>query len=159
MDKITANRVVTIQYALYDEAGELVEDTSESGPFSYVHGAEGILPGLELALEGMSKGDTAQVTISPSDGYGEIDPDAFIEVPLSEFPEGTQLTVGMEVTGQSIAGPSVFRVLEVGEETVKVDSNHPMAGKTLEFYVEVLEVREASQEELEQGLQAPPTMH
>jgi len=158
MEKVGADRVVTIHYALYEQSGELVEDTSEAGPFSYVHGRGGILPALENALEGMSKGDTVQITVACDDAYGEVDPEQYVEVPVSDFPEGTKLEAGIEVTANSVMGPSVFKLLEVGEETVKVDQNHPLAGMNLDFFVEVIDVREGSPEELENGIMPPPEM-
>jgi FKBP-type peptidyl-prolyl cis-trans isomerase SlyD len=150
--KITKDSVVTIDYRLHLGDGELVDESEPGEPLVYLHGYEETVPGLEKALEGKGAGDVLQVMVSPDEGYGEHDPEKIEEVPRSEFPDELELKVGSILTATDPDGDEMdFLVKEMRDDTVLVDFNHPLAGKTLHFDVTVREVRAATPEELEHG--------
>lgn len=150
--KITKDSVVSIDFRLHLGDGEAVDESEPGEPLVYLQGYEEIVPGLEKALEGKSKGDTLQVTVTPDEGYGAYDPDGLEEVPRSEFPEGLELQAGGILSATDPDGDEVdFFIKEVKGDTVLVDFNHPLAGKTLHFDVTVRDVRSATAEELEHG--------
>jgi FKBP-type peptidyl-prolyl cis-trans isomerase SlyD len=151
--KITNNCVVSINFKLLDEHGALLDASEEGTPLIYLHGAAGIVPGLERELEGKAVGESFGATLTPEDGFGESNPELIQAFPLSTFPDPSQLQTGAQVQGTGSATGEVtnFVVLEITEEHVLLDSNHPLAGKTLCFEGTVHEVREATDEEISQG--------
>ena len=150
--KIAKDCVVSIDYRLHLGDGEVVDESEPGEPLEYLHGYEEIVPGLEKALEGKSKGESFQVVVPPADGYGEIDPEGVEEVPRSEFPAEMELKPGSILSATDPDGDEVdFLVKEVRKDTVLVDFKHPFAGKTLHFEVKVQGVRAATKEELEHG--------
>ena len=150
--KITKDSVVSIDFRLHLGDGEAVDESEPGEPLVYLQGHEEIVPGLEKALEGKSKGDTLQVTVTADEGYGAYDPDGVEEVPRTEFPEGLELQAGGVLSATDPEGDEVdFFIKEVKGDTVVVDFNHPLAGKTLHFDVTVRDVRAATAEELEHG--------
>ena len=150
--KIAKDAVVALDYRLHLGDGEVVDESETNDPLVYLHGYEEIVPGLERALEGKSQGEKLQVTVKPEDGYGDYDEEALEEVARTEFPNDLELEAGGIVTGTDPDGDEVdFLIKEVKKDTVVVDFNHPMAGKTLHFDVTVREVRAATKEELEHG--------
>lgn len=149
---ITQSKVVSIHYKVADSDSAEVIDSSEGGePMTYLHGAQNIIPGLEQALEGKTVGDELVVTVAPGDAYGEYSEDRVQEVPMEAFQEMEKVEPGMVVTAQSGEGQINLIVTEVGEATVTVDANHPLAGKSLTFDVKVEAVRDASEEEIAHG--------
>jgi FKBP-type peptidyl-prolyl cis-trans isomerase SlyD len=149
--KIENGKVVELDYALHLGDGKVV-DQSEGQPLSYIHGEGQIVPGLEQALEGMAVGEQKQVVVAPAEGYGEHDARGVQEVAREAFPEGFEPQVGMQLVAESPDGqPVQFVVKEVKPDTVVVDFNHPLAGKTLHFDVTVRGVRVATDEEKEHG--------
>ena len=149
---ITEQKVVSIHYKVADAANDEIIDTSEGGePMTYLHGAQNIIPGLEKALEGKVAGDEVVVTVEPSDAYGEYSEDRVQEVPIEAFEDLENLKPGMIVTARSGDGQIDLIVTEVGESTVTVDANHPLAGKSLAFEVRVESVRDASEDEIAHG--------
>jgi FKBP-type peptidyl-prolyl cis-trans isomerase SlyD len=120
--------------------GEVVDSSQGGEPLAYVQGQGQIIPGLERQLEGLEVGDTKSAEVAPADGYGEADPERIQAVPKSNFREPDQLEAGIMVSGQTEQGTFQARVAEVGDETVTLDFNHPLAGKTLSFQVEIVEV-------------------
>jgi FKBP-type peptidyl-prolyl cis-trans isomerase SlyD len=152
MDKVGNGSVVSLDYELHLGDGRVVDASTPDTPLAYIHGEGQIVPGLERALEGLSPGDARQVVVEPQEGYGEHDARGIQEVPRDAFPAGFELQVGMELAAQSEDGETVpFVVREVKPESVIIDMNHPLAGKTLHFAVKVREVRAATAEELEHG--------
>ncbi len=149
--QIEAQKVVTLNYTLTDSSGKVI-DQSNDGSFAYLHGASNIIPGLENALAGKTSGDALNVSVEPAEGYGERDPAKTQSVPREMFPEDAEIEVGMQFHAQGPNGETlVVTVVSVEGETVTVDGNHPLAGEQLNFAVEVVEVREASAEELDHG--------
>lgn len=134
---------VTLEYTLKLEDKTLLESNVGKEPMTYRQGAHEIVPGLEQSLEGLGKGDKKHVVVKPADGYGEVDVKAVQEVKKSLIPEAAR-KVGAQLEAKSQDGQSMFpRVTEVKEDTVVLDFNHPLAGKTLLFDVTILDVKSA----------------
>jgi FKBP-type peptidyl-prolyl cis-trans isomerase SlyD len=138
--------------------GQVVDHTTKERPLDYIHGTGSLLPKLEAHIEGMEPGATFDVTLSPADGYGEVDPSRIIDLPKAAFEVNGEIREDLLVPGttipmmNSMGGVIPGVVLEVTEDSVKMDLNHQMAGKTLHFKGEVLSVREATEKELTEGL-------
>jgi FKBP-type peptidyl-prolyl cis-trans isomerase SlyD len=149
---IAPNMVVTLDYTLTLDNGEVADTTQDRMPLRFLAGHAGLLPAFEDALMGLATGDESEITLAPEDAYGEFDPDAFEEVPIDAFPKDGHLQVGT-VIGVHDADGDVYEahVNEVRQDTVLLDYNHPLAGETLHFRVTVLDVRPATPEELEHG--------
>jgi FKBP-type peptidyl-prolyl cis-trans isomerase SlyD len=149
--QIESHKVVTLNYTLTDNDGNIIDDSGDDG-FAYLHGANNIIPGLENALTGKQAGDELSVSVSPDQAYGERDPAKTQSVPRNMFPSDAQIEPGMQFHAQ---GPNeemiVVTVAEVADDQVTVDGNHPLAGVHLNFAVEILDVRNASQEEVDHG--------
>jgi FKBP-type peptidyl-prolyl cis-trans isomerase SlyD len=148
---ITANSAVTFHYTLTDTNGVEIDSSAGQEPLSYLHGHGNIIPGLEKALEGKAAGDSLEVSIAPAEGYGEVVEEMIQEVPRSSFQGVEDIQPGMSFQAETNQGPVSVVVTAVTEETVTVDGNHPLAGKTLNFEVTVESVREATKDELEHG--------
>ncbi|KGQ22266.1 FKBP-type peptidyl-prolyl cis-trans isomerase [Thermus filiformis] len=145
--KVEQDKVVTIRYTLEVE-GEVLDQ----GELSYLHGHQNIIQGLEEALEGREEGEVVQAQVAPEKGYGPHDPEGVQVVPLSAFPEDAEVVPGAQFYAQDMEGnPMPLTVVAVEGEEVTIDFNHPLAGKTLDFQVEILKVRPATPEELEHG--------
>jgi len=136
---IEAGKLVSFHYTLSSE-GEAVENNRNGEPLQYVHGGGQILPKLEEALDGLAEGDEKTVDLSAADGYGEVNPDAVIEVPTEQIPEGAR-EVGAMLQSPDHNGP--IRVAELKDEVIVLDFNHPMAGKPLTFDITVVAVEDA----------------
>ncbi|MEY2862874.1 MAG: hypothetical protein RLY58_581 [Pseudomonadota bacterium] len=150
MATIAKDQVVSFHYTLTDEQGTVI-DKSEGQPLVYLHGAGNIIPGLENALVGKVVGDKLTVTVQPAEGYGEYQPEMVQEVPRNLFQGVDNIEVGMQFQAQADDGMQVVTVKDVTDEVVIVDGNHPLAGQTLNFDVEIVEIRDASAEELAHG--------
>jgi len=149
---IAQHKVVTIHYKVSDsESDEVIDSSENSEPMTYLHGARNIIPGLEQALEGKSVGDELEVTVAAADAYGEHSDDRIQQVPKEAFEGMEKVEPGMAVTAQTDQGQINLVVIEVSDDMVTVDANHPLAGKSLKFEVTVEEVRDASDEEMEHG--------
>ncbi len=141
--KVEPFKTVVLHYQLFDETGELIDSSSEGHPFSFVFGEGSIIPGLERELEGMEPGEEKEIVVQPEDGYGPRNPNLIQQVPKGVFAGGAELEVGMSYTGRTEAGNVVnFTVTGMNEQTVEIDLNHPLAGKTLRFNVTIEEVLE-----------------
>lgn len=149
--KIAHEKVVSIHYTLTDNAGTVLDSSSGGHPLAYLHGFGNIIPGLENALEGKATGDKLSVTVEPGQGYGERDEGLVQAVPRTAFKGVKELAPGMQFQAQGPQGTRLVVVTQVTEDLVTVDANHPLAGQTLHFEVEVSEVRDATGEELEHG--------
>lgn len=146
-------RVVTIHYTLTNDEGEQLDSSRVEGrePLSYLEGAQNIIGGLETALNEKGAGDQVKVSVNPEEGYGEKNDELVQPVPVSAFEGVESIEPGMQFQAQTPGGPQIVRVVEVNDETVTIDANHPLAGETLHFDVEVVEAREATDEEQEHG--------
>ncbi len=141
---VTDGKAVSIEYTLtIDDEDKVFESNVGKKPLTYIQGANQIIPGLENALKGMKVGDSKDVVVKPEDGYGPVDEKAFIEVKKKDIPEGA-LKVGTTLRARGPDG-RVFnpRITEIKEDTVVLDFNHPLAGKTLHFKVKVLDIKDA----------------
>ncbi len=157
--KIAAKTVVSFHFTLKNDKGAVVETSSGNDPLVYLHGASGIVPGLEEALEGRAQGDKFNVTLPPEKAYGERDERLVQSVPRSQFPKDQELKNGMQFQVNSQNGPMILTIIGVTNDTVTVDGNPEMAGQTLHFDIEVMEVRKASAEELTHGHAHGPGGH
>jgi FKBP-type peptidyl-prolyl cis-trans isomerase SlyD len=132
--------------------GETLAKTDAGDPMDYLHGAEEILPGLEASLEGKQVGDKFTVTLQPEDAYGEYDDEDIEEIDREDIPNVDELEVGMVVEVEDEDGYAYMaQVQEIDDKVVVLDFNPPLAGKTLTYNVEVVGVREATEEELDHG--------
>ncbi len=148
---IAENKVVSIEYTLKDADGETIDSSVGHDPLVYLHGFGNIIVGLEEALLGKSVGDRLSVEISPEKGYGERDEELLDEVEKEAFSQIDNLAVGMELYAEEDGEIQVITVAKLEGDLVTVDRNHPLAGKTLFFDVEVKGIREATEVELEHG--------
>jgi len=146
-------RVVTIHYTLTNDQGEQLDSSREEGrePLTYLEGAQNIIGGLESALADKETGDQVKVSVEPAEAYGEVNEELIQPVPRSAFEGVDTIEPGMQFQVQTPGGPQIVRVVEVAEETVTIDANHPLAGQTLHFDVEVVSTRAATEEEQAHG--------
>ncbi|AZQ09583.1 peptidylprolyl isomerase [Shewanella khirikhana] len=149
--KITKHSAVTIHYRLSDQQDQLIESSFEADPMVYLHGAENLIPGLESALEGKAAGENLEVTVDCEQAYGPYHDGLRQEVPLEAFGGIEDIVPGMRFIAETEMGQRPVQVTEVLDNSVIVDGNHPLAGQSLTFYVEVVDVREASAEEVAHG--------
>jgi len=149
--KIAHEKVVAIHYTLTNSEGAVLDSSSGGQPLAYLHGFGNIIPGLESALEGKAAGDKLSVTVEPEQGYGARDERLVQAVPRSAFQGVSEIAPGMQFQAKGPQGSRLVVITQVAEEEVTVDANHPLAGQTLHFDVEVSEVRDATAEELEHG--------
>jgi FKBP-type peptidyl-prolyl cis-trans isomerase SlyD len=147
----TRGAVVSFNYTLTDDSGAVIDSSEGGAPLQYLHGYDNIIPGLETALEGVECGHKSTVVVEPGDGYGEVDDEAIFEVGRDKFPDGMEIFPGMQFAGETPNGDVPLTVVEVRDDSVVVDANHPLAGERLHFDVEVVDIRPASDEELELG--------
>jgi FKBP-type peptidyl-prolyl cis-trans isomerase SlyD len=149
----THGQVVTFNYTLSLDDGEILGEPEDR--IEYLHGYHNIIPGLEEALAGTQPGERRSVVLDPADAYGEHRPDRLITVPSDTIPRHTELEPGATVVAETGRGPVQLTVVEVGDESVVLDGNHPLAGRRLHFDVEVVDIRAAARHELAQGFPGP----
>lgn len=136
---VLPGKEVSLEYTLRLEDKQVVDTNVGGAALTFTQGTQQIIPGLEVALEGMAIGETKQVTIAPAEGYGDVNPKAFQEVPKKSIPPSAK--VGTQLHGQSPDGRVLRpRVAKINDDTVVLDFNHPLAGKTLYFEVKVLAI-------------------
>ena len=143
--------VALFHYTLTNDAGDVIDSSSGNEPMAYLHGVGNIVVGLEKAMTDKQSGDKFEVVVTPEEGYGQRNESLVQTVPRSMFQGVDEITVGMRFQAQSDHGPVSVIVTEVTDENVTVDGNHALAGQSLNFAIEVTEVRAASAEELEHG--------
>jgi FKBP-type peptidyl-prolyl cis-trans isomerase SlyD len=156
---VAKDKVVAIDYTLKDSDGQIIDQSKNEEPLSYLHGSGMIITGLEAALEGKAIDDELQVIVEPIDGYGELDDGLRQQVPRSEFADIEDLAVDMQFRVNADDGFMVVTVVDVNDEEVTVDGNHQLAGVTLHFDVKVREIRDATEEEIEHGHPHGPGGH
>ncbi|SUD89855.1 FKBP-type peptidyl-prolyl cis-trans isomerase [Psychrobacter phenylpyruvicus] len=150
MTTIAKDTAVRFNYILKDESGNVI-DQSQGEPLAYLHGHNNIIPGLEKELEGKSAGDSLTAVIEPADAYGEYQEQAVQQVPRANFQGVDNIQPGMQFQSEAEGQVMLVTVTEVNDDTVTVDANHPLAGKKLSFDVEIIEVRAATEDELNHG--------
>lgn len=144
--------VVRIHYTLKDEEGTIIDSSEGAEPLSYIHGAGHIIPGLEHALLGKTAGENLEVVVAPENGYGEYQAELLQVVPRAAFEGVDSIEVGMAFTAQAADGSQRRIVVrDVAGDEITIDANHELAGVDLHFAVEIVEVREATQEEMDHG--------
>lgn len=148
--QIKENMVVTMDYTLKDGQGNLIESSNGQEPVMYIHGTGSIIPGLENALTGKKVGDRVDVKVGPADAYGERDDSLVQKVPREQF-DVDEIQPGMQFQMETEEGWAVVTVAALDDKEVTIDGNHPLAGMDLQFEVSVVDVREATEEELEHG--------
>ena len=148
---IAKNSVVSFHYTLNNASGDQLETSREREPMIYLHGSGHIIKGLEKALEGKSAGDRFEVTVEPAEAYGEKKPANMQRISAKHFRNPRALRPGQVVGLQTRDGPVQVTVVKVGRFNVDVDANHPLAGETLTFDVEITAVREATEDEIAHG--------
>jgi len=141
--------VVTLKYSV-SVAGQVVESSADDNPIQFIQGRGDVIPGLENALYGLSVGDQKEFDVAPEDGYGEADPDAIAKIPKAEFPPEIPLQPGVELRLKDEQGDELeAQIVTVEDEIVRLNFNHPLAGKELLFAIQVIDLRKATPEELE----------
>ncbi len=157
--QLIKDKVAVLNFTLKNKDGEIIDQTND-GTFAYLHGAKNIIPGLENALEDKQAGDKTSVVIEPADAYGEQNPEKIERVPLDMFPPDVEIKEGMQFESDSDDGePVIVTITEIDSGEVVVDGNHPLAGVQLHFEVELVEVRNATVQELQHGHVHGPRGH
>ncbi len=147
---ITENTAVSIHYTLTNASGDTLDSSKNAEPLVYLQGAGNIISGLEEALAGKSSGDKFEVTIEPENAYGSKHPELVQVVSKSMFND-MPVEEGMQFHAEVSNGPGIITVVAIDGEEITIDGNHPLAGETLTFQVEVMEVRLATEDELSHG--------
>jgi len=149
--QVADNLVVSMSYSL-SVAGEAIDATQEGETLQFIQGYGSIITGLERAIHGMHLGENRTIQVPAGEAYGHYDPQQVTHLPLSEFPEELDLQPGLELELEDQEGDTVYaRILSVGKSRVKMDFNHPLAGKDLDFEITIQDLRPATPQELEQG--------
>lgn len=149
---IADGKVVALSYVLKDDVGSVLDQATKEDPFYYLHGIGQIVPGLESALAGLKSGDTKEVVVPPEKGYGTVVEDLKVVVKRQQFPSDAEIKVGMQFLADMGNGAKhPFVVTNVIGDDIRLDGNHPLAGQTLHFSVEVQSIRDATEEEKTHG--------
>ncbi|MCL4161443.1 UNVERIFIED_CONTAM: hypothetical protein GTU68_009372 [Idotea baltica] len=158
---IVKNSIATLHYTLKDNDGEILDVADENNPFLYMHGVGGMIPGLEKALDNKQAGEKVVVSVTPADAYGERDPSLTQDVPREMFASisDEDMVVGAQFQAQTDQGVEIITVVEIDGDTIKIDGNHPMAGETLHFDVDIIDIRDATEEEISHGHPHGPGGH
>ena len=148
---IKKDSVVTFNYTLKDDGDEIIDSSPPGEPLAYLHGHGNLVPGLERELDGKNPGDALIVKVTPADGYGEYSKDLVQKVPRRSLKGIAKITVGMRLHAQTAEGPRAVTVTALAGDMVTIDGNHPLAGQNLNFDIQIVDVRDASAEELAHG--------
>lgn len=150
MLRVSPDTFVTLAFVLFDQDGNVVGQADRDDPLTYVHGYAQIVPGLERGVTGLAKGERAKLVVDPEEAFGDADEQAVLELDRADLPElGRALQVGDELVAQDDEDDEIhMRVVELRKDTVLVDTNHPLAGQTVRFEVEVCDIRPATEEEI-----------
>jgi FKBP-type peptidyl-prolyl cis-trans isomerase SlyD len=156
---IADKTVALFHYTLRDASGEELETSRGGDPSAYLHGANNVIAGLEKAMEGHAKGDVFSATVAPSDAYGDAGPERQQRVPVKHLLFKGKLKPGMVVQLNTREGRVPVTVVKAGRHSADIDTNHPLAGQTLTFDIEIVDVREATAEEIAHGHAHGPGGH
>lgn len=149
--QIADDKAVSLHYTLTNNGGEVIDSSDDGDALVYLHGQGNIIPGLENALTGKKVGDKFKVTIAPKDAYGEVMDDMVEIVSKDKFEGVDTLEVGMQFHADVSHGTGIVTIVAIEGDQVTLDGNHPLAGETLNFDIEILDIRDASPEELSHG--------
>lgn len=149
--KIASNHVVSIDYTLKSNEGDIIDSSEDRAPLEYIQGVGNLIPGLEKELEGKEAGDKVNAVVAPEEGYGIRNEELVQTVQKSQFQNPGDVREGAQFQVQAGEQVRIATITDVEGDDVTLDLNHPLAGETLHFDVEVKEVREASAEELDHG--------
>ena len=151
MDTVANDLIVVMDYSLHVD-GKEIDASTEHEPLQYLQGHNNIIAGLEREMLGMKIGESKEVTVKPEEGYGEIDPEAYLEAPKNQFPDHIPVEIRTELQVEDDDGnPMYARIEKIENNVVRLNFNHPLAGKTLNFKVKVRAIREPTAEELAHG--------
>ncbi|MCR5620788.1 MAG: peptidylprolyl isomerase [Treponema sp.] len=148
---IAKDKVVSINYTLRGDNGNIIDSSEGRSPLEYLHGHGNLLPKFEESLLGRNPGDKFTCDLAAKDGYGEYDESLVMEIPREQFATDMEIEVGMAFQAMTESGPAIVTVTKVAPDMITVDANDSLAGKNLHFAVEVLEVRDATEDELKAG--------
>ena len=157
--KISKGKVVSMHYALRDATGEILDSSEGQAPLDYLHGYGNIIAGLEKALENKKAGEQFNAVIPPEEGYGIREESLVKSVPLSNFQDPAAVKVGAQFQADTSQGPRLATVTQVDDQNVTIDLNHPLADQTLNFDIDIVAVRDATEEELAHGHAHGPEGH
>jgi len=149
--KISDKKVGIIHYTLKDDNSIVLDSSEGQAPLAYIHGMKNLIPGMESALEGKQAGDKFGIVIAPEDAYGKRDERLVNKVPITNFPEKEHVKIGVQFQANTPEGTRIATIVDIENDTVTVDFNHQLADVTLHFNVEVIEVRDATDDELAHG--------
>ena len=149
--KITKHAVVTVNYTLKNDKEEVLDSSEGREPLVYLHGVGGLIPGLETEMEGKEKPAKFSVTIQPENAYGKYDEKLLKLVSKEGFKGDEEMKIGMQVQLETEHGPAIAVVSKIDEKDVTLDLNHPLADAVLSFDIEVVDVREGTEEEISHG--------
>lgn len=157
--KVAKNKAVSVEYTLTDKEGVVIDTSSGGDPLVYIQGTGSIIAGLENAMEGKKVGDSFNIVIDPKDGYGERDEKATQVLERKMFPKDAEIVEGVQFQARTDDGMQILTVTKVEKDKVTVDANHPLAGVTLHFAIKVVDVRDATKDELAHGHVHGPGCH
>jgi len=149
--QIADHKAVKIHYTLTGQDDSVIDSSREGDPLDYIHGLGVLVPGLETVLQGKEAGDRIVVTVPPKEGYGERSDELLQKIERSMFEFDGDIEVGMRFQAETDHGVDLVEVTAVDEKYINIDANHPLAGATLNFDVEIVEVRDATEEEVAHG--------
>lgn len=149
--QIAKNKVASIEYRLTDDAGTVLDSSEGRPPLEYLHGVGQLIPGLEGALDGHVAGDALEVDVAPGDAYGERDEELVFSVDKTNFSDASGIEIGMRVQLETPDGTHEVSIAGIEEDRVLLDANHPLAGRQLHFSVKIVDVRDATPEEMQLG--------
>ncbi len=156
---IAKDYAVEIEYTLKDNNGKVIDSSEGGEPLAYLHGYQNIVPGLEQELEGRGVNDEFNVSVAPEMGYGPRLEEMIREVPKEHLANIPELKVGLQLQAQTPQGTHLLTVVEIKDDVVVLDGNHPLAGEVLNFYIKVVSIRKASPEEIAHGHVHGPNGH
>ena len=139
---------VTINFTLSLDSGQMVDQSTDEEPLEFVYGKNEIWPAVETRIAGMKEGEKVDFILEPKDGFGEVNPEMIQEIPLDEFPDDLKIEPGMVFSADGDGMPLVFEVKAITDDAIEADFNHPLAGERLHFDIEIIGVRQATEDEL-----------
>jgi FKBP-type peptidyl-prolyl cis-trans isomerase SlyD len=150
-DIVVQDMVVSLEYSLTVD-DQLIDSSEGYGPLQFIQGHRNIIAGLEKELFGMQIGESREITVQPAEAYGEYDSDAFVDIPKEQFPANFEFGIGKTIRLSDPQGRQInANIVEIGENDVHLDLNHPLAGKELHFSAKIVDLRMATEDELEAG--------